>query len=87
MSSCPGSTLEDFLMWNFDLVVDGYGGANPSLQIAEAIGVQSGRRRLTAAQFSPVVALFEPHREQVEYALGSYCEDENGSWRDYAMSL
>jgi hypothetical protein len=84
MSSCPGSTLEDFLMWDFDLIVDGNGGANPSLQIAEAVGVQTRRRRLTAEQFAPIVTLFEPHREQVEYKLGSYDEDENGSWRDYA---
>lgn len=70
-------------MWNYDLIVDGDGSANPSLEIAEALGVQTGRRRLTQEQFAPVVALFEEHREYVEGRLEEF-DEETMSWRDYA---
>lgn len=83
MSSLPGYTLEDFLMWNYDLIVDDDGGANPSLQIAEACGVQTRRKRITGAQFAPLVAMFEPYRDKVEWRLGDF-DEENMSWRDYA---
>lgn len=83
MSSLPGVTLESFLMWNYDLIVDGDGSANQSMAIAEACGVSSRRRRITAEQFAPLVAVFEPHREDVENWLLDF-DEENQSWRDYA---
>lgn len=84
MSSWPGPSLEDFLMWQFDLIVDNDGSANHSLQIAEAMGVDTRRKRITGEQFAPLVALFEPHREYVERRLDDYSEENSGSWRDYA---
>lgn len=88
MSSWPGSTLEDFLMWNYDLVVDGDGGANPSAQIAEILGTATRPRpRITAKQFAPIVALFEPYREAMERHLNWYDEANGISWRDYAPAV
>jgi hypothetical protein len=84
MSSQPGLTLEKFLMWDFDLVVDGDATANPSLQIAEAVGtIIAPRPRITSEQFAPVVALFEPYRFDVERRLQDF-DNDDGSWRDYA---
>ncbi len=82
MSSWPGPALEDFLMWQLDLIVDGDGGANPSLQIAEALGTITRRRHLTSEQFSPIVALFEAHRQDTERRLGDF-DEETQSWRTY----
>ncbi len=85
MSNCPGATLEAFLMWIYDLIVDGDGSANPSLQIAEAIGTATNhRKQMTAEQFAPIVSLFEPYREKTEWTLVDYNEEDNGSWRDFA---
>lgn len=83
MSSCPGSYLEDYLMWNYDLIVNGDTGANPSLAIAEAMGTIKRRPALTSEQFAPLVALWEPWREYIERSL-SYFNEEEQSWRDYA---
>lgn len=84
MSSLPGLTLEAFLMWNFNLIVDGDGSANPSLQIAEAMGTAArARRQISKDEFAPVVALFEPYRIDVENNLADF-DDEIQSWRDYA---
>lgn len=86
MSSLPGCSLEAFLMWNYNLIVDGDGSANPSLQIAEAIGTATQRRvPLTNEQFAPLVALYEPYRDQVERRLADF-DEENQSWRNYAGS-
>lgn len=84
MSTCPGTTLEDYLMWRYNLIVDGDSSANLSLQIAEAMGVKTARKRITAAEFAPLVELFEPHRRKIEWRLEDCSEDESGSWRDYA---
>ena len=83
MSTCPGHRLEDFLMWNFDLVVDGQSDVNMSLRAAEALGTINGRQRLNVEQFAPIVAIFEPYREDVERSLADY-DGETQSWRDYA---
>lgn len=83
MSSLPGLDLEDFVAWNFDLVVEDQGEANPSLGIAEAIGTRKPRPRLTKDQLAAVLALFEPYRERVEAALSAF-DEGNQSWRDYA---
>jgi len=83
MSSCPGTDLEDFLMWNFDLIVDGDSSANVSRQIAEALGTIHRRPEITLEQFKPLVEIFEPYRSKIEDRLMDYSEEENGSWRDY----
>lgn len=84
MSSLPGFTLESFVAWNYDIVVEGQNDPNTSLQIAEALGTATQRRpRLTQEQFAKVVAIFEPHRERVEDRLG-YFDEDCQSWRDYA---
>lgn len=84
MSSLPGLTLEEYVMWDLDLIVDGESMANPSLALAEAMGVRTGRRRLTLAQFQPILSLYEPFRDAIEYKLEDYSEEDCGSWRDYA---
>ena len=83
MSSCPGTTLEAFLMWQHDLVVDGDGSANLSLEIAEAMGQKSNRKHLTASEFAGIVELYEGHRKEIESKLEQFDEDSM-SWRDYA---
>ncbi len=83
MSSIPGYELKDYVMWQHDLIVDGNTGANPSLQIAEALNIATRRIRITAEQFAPILAMYEPHRELIEHALHEFDED-NQSWRDYA---
>lgn len=83
MSSIPGYELEDYVMWNHDLIVDGKDGANESLRIAEALGTSTRRIRITGAQFAPILALYEPYRGMVEHLLQEF-DDENQSWRDYA---
>lgn len=83
MSSLPGFDLESFLLWNFDLVVDGHDEANISLGLAEALGNIKPRPRMSPEKFAELVAIFEPHREQVEDKLSDF-DKETQSWRDYA---
>lgn len=83
MSTIPGYTLEDYVMWELDLIVDGDGHANLSLQVAEAMGQQTRRTNITANQFGKIMELFEPYRAKVESALLDY-DYEYQSWRDYA---
>ena len=83
MSSKPGNTLEDFLLWDFDIVVPDMNDANVSLMMAEALGNIPQRPRLTKEQFAQVVAMFEPYRESVEIALDNF-DEESQSWRAYA---
>lgn len=86
MSSWPGGYLEDYLMWDFDLIVDEETGANKSLEIAEAIGVPSRRIRINKEQFAPILALYEPYRDDMERHL-NWFEDDSMSWRDYASCV
>lgn len=83
MSSFPGLNLEDYVMWQHDLIVDNQTHANPSLRIAEVLGVDTRRVRINAEQFAPILALYEAWREQIEYKLLDFDEDSQ-SWRDYA---
>lgn len=84
MSSCPGYALEDYLAWNFNVVVEGRGENNPSLDIAEMLGTATRRRDvLTKEDFAPIVKLFEDCRERVECRLQDF-DDDRQSWRDYA---
>lgn len=83
MSSIPGYTLESFVMWNADLIVDGDGSANTSLAIAEAVGIPTRRRCISAADFRRIIELFEPYREYVENNLLEF-DEHTQSWRDYA---
>lgn len=84
MSSRPGFTLESYVMWNHDLIVDGDTSANLSVSIAEACGTSTrNRKQLAAAEFTPMLNVYEPFREQVEHALSEF-DDDNQSWRDYS---
>jgi len=86
MSSRPGLDLEDFLMWNYDLVVEGLEDANSAVQMTEVLGHPSRRVRLTAKEFAPILQAAEDHRDDVERRLLDYDEDEQ-SWRSYAGSV
>ena len=87
MSSIPGRTLEDLVAWCYDIIVEGQDDPNTSLQIAEMLGTSAGRRPvLTEAEFAPLLARFESHRESAEYLLGEFDEDCQ-SWRDYGGSV
>lgn len=83
MSSRPGWTLEEFVMWEHDLIVDGDDGANESLRISEWMGQPTRRVSITKEQFMPILSLYEPYRKQVESLLSDFNDDEQ-SWRDYA---
>lgn len=86
MSSIPGLRLEDFVMWNHDIVVEDQPDANASLLIAEMVGYVPPRSVLPAEQFAELVALYEPVRESVEQALVDFNEDSQ-SWRDYSVCI
>jgi hypothetical protein len=83
MSSIPGYTLEDFVAWQWNLVVDEAPENNISLGLAEALGNSKPRPRLTKEQFAPIVAIYEPFREDIERRLEDFDEDTQ-SWRDYS---
>lgn len=83
MSSIPGLTLESYVMWNHDFIVIGHPSANASLQIAEALGINTRRVNLSQAQFNTVLTIYEPYRTIVETRLEDF-DEENQSWRDYA---
>ena len=83
MSQIPGYRLEDFLMWSFDLVVDGESDANWSMMAVEKLGmVEPKRKVLTKEQFKQIVNLYEDLREWVERKLDEF-DEETQSWRDY----
>lgn len=83
MSSIPGYTLEDFVAWQWNLVVDEAPENNISLGIAELVGNVVPRPRLTKEQFAPIVAIYEPFRANIERRLDDFDEDTQ-SWRSYA---
>ncbi len=85
MSSIPGLTLESYIMWNHNLVVIGYLSANTSLQIAEALGINTRRVSLSKAQFDTILEIYEPYRTIVETRLEDF-DEETQSWRTYAGS-
>lgn len=82
MSSCPGTKLEDFLAWQYNLTVAGSDDPNFSLAFAEMMGTVAPRPTLTPAQFAPIVAHFEQYRGQCEDKLLDF--DDETSWRMYA---
>lgn len=83
MSSCPGYTLEAFLAWEYNIIVEDRPEANFSLGMAEAIGNIPSRPSLTKPQFAELVKMFEEYRHDVEARLDDFDEDEQ-SWRGYA---
>lgn len=83
MSSLPGLLLEDFVAWNFSLVVEEQNESNISVGLAEFLGTtKKTRRNLSKLEFLPVIKLFEQYRERVEERLLEF--EEGTSWRDYA---
>ena len=84
MSSCPGLDLEDYLLWEHNLVCSGFPEANVSIGIATFLGlVKDHRQVVTEEQFQELVAIFESEREATEYWLLCF-DDDNQSWRNYA---
>lgn len=84
MSSLPGYKLEDFVAWQWNLRVDGEAENNMSLGIAEALGNVAPRPHITKEQFAPILAIYEPFREDIERRLCDFDEDTQ-SWRDYSQ--
>lgn len=85
MSSIPGYTLESFILWQYDLIVESQPDANFSLSLAEVLGTSSRRLIVTDEVFKEILEPFEPHREQVERLMFDFDEDTQ-SWRDYGGS-
>lgn len=84
MSSCPGYTLEEFLAWEYNVRVIDLPEANVSVGMAEAFClVTIPRPILTTEQFTEIVGLYEPYREEIEDKLFDFDEEEHGSWRTY----
>lgn len=83
MSSLPGLTLESFVLWQYDIVVESQPDANFSLSLAEALGNAPRRPVVTEELFKEILEPFEPHREHVENLLMTF-DDDTQSWRDYA---
>lgn len=82
MSSLPGYTMEDFLSWNYGIVFKNIDG-NESLRIAEIMGTGVSRPRLDEKTWLELLELFESYRNEIEYKLSDFDEDEQ-NWRDYA---
>lgn len=83
MSSIPGRSLEDYIAWNYNIVVIGEDENNVSLGLAEAIGTFKPRSRLTKGQFKVILDHFETKRDEIEEGLLDFDEEDHGSWRDY----
>jgi hypothetical protein len=84
VSNKPGNSLESFVMWNYNLIVDDDDTANESLRIAEILGTATRRRpQITNEEFAPILVLFEPYRDRVEDLLNGH-DDNEASWRDFA---
>lgn len=83
MSSLPGLTLESYVLWNYDLIVESQPDANFSLALAEALGNVSRRPLINDELFKEILEPFELHREHVEELLRDF-DEETQSWRDYA---
>lgn len=83
MSSCPGLTLEAFLLWNYNITVQDGEEANVSVGIAEVLGTIKPRDHLTHDQLRTLSVIFEPFREDVERTLENF-DEEKQSWRGYA---
>lgn len=83
MSSIPGYTLEDYVAWQHDVVVEGEDDPNTSVRLAELVGNVPLRPRLTQEQFAKILVPWEPSRERIERYLLDYEEEDHGSWRDY----
>jgi hypothetical protein len=82
MSYCPGRTLEDYLGWAFSLIVV---DKDNMVQSDGWRATYAGQHVITTEQFAEIVALYESHREHIEYLLDEFDEDETG-WRQYASS-
>jgi len=83
MSTCPGRYLEDYVKWEYDLLVEDTKDANASLEIADALGLSTKQRLVfTQEEFAELLNIFEPHREVVEHLLDEFDEEEQ-SWRGY----
>lgn len=84
MSSIPGYTLELYVEWLHDLVIEKQTGPILSLRMAEMLTPHSARRKvLTEEQFAGVIAFYEPHRESIENWLSDFDEEKQG-WRSYS---
>jgi hypothetical protein len=84
MSSLPGYTLEDFIKWDLNIIVENQSDANFSIKFAECLGLIDFKRPiLTELQFKQIISIFEKYRKNVEQKLDDYDEDEQ-SWRSYA---
>lgn len=84
MSSIPGYTLEDYVMWLLDIKVKGRDDANLSLQIAEILGFNENPRPLISeVDFQKIISYFEPYRNTTERRLADF-DHEWQSWRTYA---
>lgn len=83
MSSIPGYTLEAFIAWQYNLIVEGAAETNFSRGVAENLGKAVPRPVLSKVQLMPLVAMYEPYREVIERRLDEFNE-ETQSWRGYA---
>lgn len=83
MSSIPGYTLEDFVAWQWNLIVEEQSESNVSLGMAEFFGTVSRRKTLTQTEFKEIISLYLPYRQVIEERLADF-DEETQSWRGYA---
>lgn len=83
MSSIPGYTLEDFVAWQWNLIVEEQSESNVSLGMAEFFGTVSRRKTLTQTEFKEIISLYLPYRQIIEGRLADF-DEETQSWRGYA---
>lgn len=83
MSSLPGYTLESFVAWQWNLIVEELPESNMSLGIAELLLNAPRRKTMTHLEFKTVLSYYEPYRETIEMRLHDF-DEETQSWRTYA---
>ena len=83
MSSLPGYTLESFVAWQWNLIVEEQSESNVSLGMAEFFGTVSRRKTLTQTEFKEIISLYLPYRQVIEERLADF-DEETQSWRGYA---
>ena len=83
MSSLPGYTLESFVAWQWNLIVEELPESNVSLGMAEFFGTVSRRKTLTQTEFKEIISLYLPYRQIIEGRLADF-DEETQSWRGYA---
>lgn len=86
MTLYQDGSLEVFLMWHYDLIVDGDGSGSPTLTHAEMNGKNTRRRHLCEREFQELVCIFADCRMMIEKIILD-SDDPIWGWRTYTGAI